>query len=122
MALSRNVTQVINYFLDNICPPILRDCYWLMYPIYWAAYKKDTAKLLRYKENFPFLDEKGYSEYYEIAARTPLSQRSTDLNKAGIKFVLSHIKSGDKVLEAGCGRGFMAREMQKITPPQLSLA
>jgi len=88
-----------------------------MYPIYLACLQKDTAKLLRYKENFPFLDEKGYAEYYEIAARTPLSKRPTDLNSAGIKFILRHIKSGNKVLEAGCGRGFMAREMQKITPP-----
>lgn len=32
MKISRNFTCIINWILDNLCPPILRDCYPLMYP------------------------------------------------------------------------------------------
>ena len=115
---SRNLTKAVNYVLDNLLPPILRDCYWLMYPIYRAAYGKQTAELLRYKDSFPFLDEEGYNYYYSLAAKTSISQRPTDLNRAGIKFILSNIEYGEKVLDVGCGRGFMAKEIGKITPPQ----
>ena len=54
MMTSRDSTSIINFILDNICPPILRDCYPLMFPIYYLAYGKQTARLLKYKDRTPF--------------------------------------------------------------------
>lgn len=59
MMTSRDFTSIINFILDNICPPILRDCYPLMFPIYYLAYGKQTARLLKYKDRYPFLSEAG---------------------------------------------------------------
>lgn len=107
MKISRDITSVINYILDNICPPILRDCYPLMYPIYWVAGGKYTAKLLKYKDKYPFLTEEEYNEYYECASKTRFTERPTDLNKSGLRFILSHADGA--CLDAGCGRGYVAK-------------
>lgn len=111
MMTSRDFTSIINFILDNICPPILRDCYPLMFPIYYLAYGKQTARLLKYKDRYPFLSEAEYAEYYACAATTRLSARPTDLNEAGLRFVLSHIPAGSVCLDAGSGRGFLAKNL-----------
>lgn len=109
MRASRNVTSMINFILDNLCPPLLRDCYPLMYPIYRLAYGEQTAQLLHYKDHYPFLTEQGYAEYYNVAAKTPLAARPTDLDRAGFRFILSHVEG--TCLDAGCGRGSLAKRL-----------
>ena len=115
MSISRDFTKIINYILDNFVPPILRDCYWLMYPIYRIVCGQDTAKLLQYKDKFPYLDKKGYNEYYELASKTLISQRPTDLSRTSIDFILNNIEAGESVIDIGCGRGYLAKEIAKIS-------
>ena len=117
MMTSRDFTSIINFILDNICPTILRDCYPLMFPIYYLAYGKQTARLLKYKDRYPFLSEAKYAEYYACAATTRLSARPTDLNEAGLRFVLSHIPAGSVCLDAGSGRGFLAKKSHQPETP-----
>lgn len=111
MKTSRDFTSIINYILDNLCPPILRECYPLMFPIYWLAYGKATAKLLKYKDHYPFLNDAEYAEYYACAATTKLATRPTDLNRASLQFILSNIPEGGVCLDAGCGRGYLAKRL-----------
>lgn len=110
MKVSRDITSIINFILDNLCPPILRDCYPLMFPVYWAAYGKPTAKLMKYKDHIPFLTEEEYAEYYACAAQARLAARPTDLNRAGLEFILSNIVGGT-CLDAGCGRGYLSKRL-----------
>lgn len=109
MKASRDFTAVVNWILDNLCPPVLRDCYPLMFPIYWIACGKYTAKLLKYKDRYPFLTEAEYAEYYDYAAKVRLAERPTDLNKAGLQFILSNAVGS--CLDAGCGRGYVAKQL-----------
>ena len=107
MKINRNFTIIINWILDNLCPPILRDCYPLMFPIYRIAYGKYTAKLLRYKDRYPFLTDAEYAEYCDCASKTRVSERPTDLNKAGLQFILQNALGS--CLDAGSGRGYVAK-------------
>lgn len=109
MKASRDFTAVINWILDNLCPPILRDCYPLMFPIYWIAGGKHTSELLRYKDLYPFLSETEYAKYYDYASKTRLAERPTDLNKVGLQFILSN--ASGSCLDAGCGRGYVAKRL-----------
>lgn len=109
MKISRDITSVVNWILDNLCPPVLRDCYPLMFPIYWIAGGKYTAKLLKYKDRYPFLTGADYAEYYDYAAKVRLAERPTDLNRAGIQFILSN--ASGSCLDAGCGRGYVAKRL-----------
>lgn len=111
MKISRNFTCIINWILDNLCPPILRDCRLLMYPIYWAAMGRYTTKLLEYKDKYPFFTDMEYGRYYEYAAKTRLAARPTDLNRASLKFILSHASGA--CLDAGSGRGYLAKRLAK---------
>ena len=80
-----------------------------MFPIYRLVYGKNTAKLMRYKDHFPFLSDSEYAQYYEYAAVTKVSSRPTDLNKEGIQFILENILKKGKCLDAGCGRGYLSK-------------
>lgn len=108
--ISRNVDSMVRYILDNFCPPILRDCYPLMYPIYWLGYGKGTGKFLKFKEHYPQLSDAEYAQYYADMAKADLSQRPTDLDRAGLQFVLSNCV-GDTCLDVGCGRGYLAKQI-----------
>ena len=109
MRASRDFTSVINFILDELCPPILRECWPLMYPIYRAAYGKDTARLMRYKDHYAYLSDEDYGGYYECAGRTGISQRPTDLDRPGVRFVLENARG--TCLDAGCGRGWLAKRL-----------
>lgn len=111
MKASRDITSIINFVLDELCPPILRDCYPLMFPIYRLACGKDTEKLLHFKDHYARLNAEELAAYYACAARTPLSSRPTDLNRAGIAFILQNVVHNGTVLDAGCGRGWLAAHL-----------
>ena len=112
MNASREFTSFINAFLDNVCPPFLRDWYPFAYLVYRMAYGKNTKKLLQFKERFPFLSEEEIGDYYALQKDVPL-KRPTDLNKKSVEFILSHVK-GKEILDAACGRGYLAREIAKV--------
>jgi len=114
MKVSRDITNIINFILDNLCPPILRDCYPLMFPIYWIAYGKPTAKLMKYKDYYPDLTDKEYTEYYAYAAKARIAARPTDLNRIGLEFILSNTVQKGNCLDAGCGRGYLAKKLVSI--------
>lgn len=113
MKISRDITSIINFILDEICPPILRDCYFLMYPIYWIAGRKNTAMFLKYKDHYPFITDEEYNAYYKAVAECTFMERPTDLNKKSIRYIMSLIPEGSACLEAGSGRGWLASEIAK---------
>lgn len=110
MGLSRDVTSVINWILDNLCPPILRDCYPFMFPIYRLACGKETKNIMEYRNRYPFLNEVEYAEYYAKVADSG-SSRPTDLNRSGIQFILHAVRTTDSCLDVGSGRGFLAKQL-----------
>lgn len=110
MKVSRDITRVINFILDELCPPILHDSWTLMSLIYRVGIGKETTKLLRnFKEKVLYMTEEEYAECYAISSQAP--QRPTDLDQAGVKFILSNVPRESTVLDVGCGRGFLAKKL-----------
>ena len=116
--LDRNITLIINYFLDNIIPPILRDCKYLMYPIMRFAYSHEAKLLLEFKERFPFMTDVELSEYYRRILNVPINTgRKTDLNKACFKWIIENTKyMTGSVLDVGCGRGYLLSKIIQSNP------
>lgn len=109
--LSRNITGKINWILENLIPPVLRECRWLMYIIIWFAYGKYTKYILDFKDKYPDLTQEEINQYYELIADAPINKkRQTDLNAACIQYILDNVK-GTKVLDAACGRGYMVEHL-----------
>lgn len=105
--LDRNITIGINWFLDNLIPPVLHDCSVFMKLIIWPAYGQKTKYLLDFKNEYPRLSDVEINSYYELIADVPINKkRITDLNKKCIQYITNNIE-GNSVLDAACGRGFM---------------
>ncbi|MDR2727860.1 MAG: class I SAM-dependent methyltransferase, partial [Chitinispirillales bacterium] len=114
----RKITLLVNYFLDNICPPILRDCKYFMYPIMRLAYGRETKLLLEFKEKFPFMSDSELSEYYRRIVDVPINtKRKTDVNKTCLDWIVKSANSIEgTVLDVGCGRGYILSKIMESNP------
>jgi len=114
----RKVTLLINYFLDNICPPILRDCKYFMYPIMRLAYGRKAKLLLEFKEKFPFMSDSELADYYRQIINVPINtRRKTDVNKTCLDWIVKSAGSIEStILDVGCGRGYILSEIIKSNP------
>lgn len=115
MKVSRDVTRVIHFILDEICPPILRDCWTPMSLLYRAAAGKEATKLLRdFKEKAPNMTEAEYGACYAITARA--AEWPTDLDKAGLEFILSHAGGGTYSMQAAaaafCQKSWLRQDVR----------
>jgi hypothetical protein len=116
--LDRNITLIVNYFLDNIIPPILRDCKFFMYPIMRLAYRRETKLLLEFKEKFPFMNNDELASYYQRIIKVPINtERKTDLNKTCLNWIVENVSNiTGTVLDAACGRGYLLGKIIESNP------
>ena len=116
--LDRNITLLAHFVLDNILPPILRDCKQIMYPIMRLAYGRETKLLLEFKEKFPFMKDAELAEYYNCIVNVPVNiRRETDLNKTCLNWIIKSINNAKgSVLDAACGRGYLLSKILESNP------
>ena len=77
--MNRNITNKINYILDNIVPPALRDSRFFTRLMFRAALGKKYKAYMRFKDEVPHLSEDEISAYYSELADT-FMDRDTDIN------------------------------------------
>tara|TARA_R110002096_G_scaffold435957_1_gene664548 strand:+ start:899 stop:1609 length:711 start_codon:yes stop_codon:yes gene_type:complete len=111
MKLSRDFTNKINWILDNLIPPSVRDSKLIMAPLFKMLFGKKAKLFLDFKENAWQFDADQMSNYYEELADVHI-QRETDLNTKSINYILNNLK-GENILDIACGRGYLAKLIQK---------
>ena len=109
MKLSRRFTTKINFFLDQFIPPVIRDSKLFSYLPFKFFFKNKIKVFLNFKDRAPFLSEQGFADIYKETGEYMI-QRKTDLNDKCVQKILESL-IGPEVLEAGCGRGFLAFRM-----------
>ena len=109
MKISRDVTIRLNWIMDNLVPPILRDARWLIAPLMRIVVGPKYKHYLNFKDSIPNLTENDIYALNEFLSDT-LIDRETHLNKKSMEFVLKNVV-GSRILDAGCGRGFLARKI-----------
>jgi ubiquinone/menaquinone biosynthesis C-methylase UbiE len=111
MAVSRETAIGINYILNNILPPIIRDSTFIMRPLFNLVFKDKASIFLNFRKNSYKMTEEEYVDAYRKTAVCNLLQ-DTDLNKGCIDQIQKDVV-GKQVLEAGCGRGFLTKILAK---------
>jgi ubiquinone/menaquinone biosynthesis C-methylase UbiE len=110
---SRELTSRINWVLDQLVPPLLRDSRFFMYPLFWLLFGGKARHFMEFKQKAPHLDDAGIRGYYEVLKDKHL-KRDTDLNRASLERILEDL-AGTSVLDVGCGNGFLARRIAEGT-------
>lgn len=110
MKVSRNFSVKVQYVLDELVPPRLRDSKWFMYlPMKFVL--KDAADDFMNFKNWVFeKSDKEFGALYNRTGHVQELQGETDLNDACLKEILKVVKN-KKVLEVGCGRGLLADKL-----------
>lgn len=88
MILERNITNKINWILDNLVPPILRDNRTFMSIWFGILLGKKAKHFLDFKEKAPFLSEDAFEEYYRYLSDKHI-KRDTVLNTECLEKILN---------------------------------
>jgi len=111
--LSRKVTNFIRFILDELLPPLLRDNYYFMYPLFWIWFKgKNVKRFMEFKSVFHSLSEEEFAAYYRDYEY--IANRYTDLSKKSIDNIVANL-GDDKtasIADVGCGTGFVVKQIQ----------
>ena len=112
MKLPRDVSLKINWFFDQLIPPILRDCRWFMYVPMRMAFRHKAHLFMNFKDGAHNLSIEQYEQLYAEADEVRFT-RETDLNRRSVELILAHVK-GPQLLEVGCGRGYLSRRLAAL--------
>lgn len=107
--VNRNCTNKLNYILDNVLPPCIRDSERIMSFLFSLVLGKKYTYYLKFKEESINLTGDKIDQYYNLLSDTFI-ERETDCNSKCEKYILNHIY-GDVILDAGGGNGYLARKI-----------
>ncbi len=112
MKVPRNFSISVQYFLDEWVPPRIRDSRLFMYPPMRFLMKDATKDFMTFKNWVFKKSDKDFSALYERTLHVQELQGETDLNDQCLQEILKVVKN-NKVLEVGCGRGYLAGKLAK---------
>jgi ubiquinone/menaquinone biosynthesis C-methylase UbiE len=115
--LSRRVTNIIRFFLDELLPPVIRDNYYFMYPFFYLAYGgKNIKQTMNFKRNVYSFSDQEYANFYS-GLNSISRNRLTDLNQKCIFEINNNIETSDhSLLDVGCSSGYLLTQINKNHP------
>lgn len=111
MKLSRNTALYFHTILDQWVPPFIRDCRFVMAIPMRMMFGRHAKNYMDFQQTAFQLSEEEFRQVYIDLEHTFIN-RETDLNKECIEKILTHT-TGPKVLEAGCGDGYLAKLLSR---------
>jgi SAM-dependent methyltransferase len=114
--MNRKLTNKIRYAMDEWIPPVIRNSYWFMYPVFFLLYGgRDVRRIMQFKTLVRSLPESEADKLYkevDVVSRN----RKTDLAESNVKYIINQVTNGDSVLDVGCGKGFLLNRIRQICP------
>ena len=114
--MKREHTRLIGRFLDEWLPPVLRERRWFYRLVLGAVVKGDVDAYLDFRQNAWRMSDKDLQKFYG-SIRSNID-RPTDCNDRSVARLLETLRARQpgSILEFGCGRGHVARQMLEATP------
>lgn len=106
MTISREANLVLNWILNELVPPFIRDRRWFGWIITRLLYKDKAPVYMGFHERIYTMSAAEFADVYREIQATALA-RPTDLNEVSIALIRAHI-IGKSVLDMGCGRGYLS--------------
>lgn len=123
MALSRELNLALNWVLNELLPPIIRDRRWFGWLITRLLYREKAPIYMGFHARVAEMSDAAFASVYRDIQATALA-RPTDLNAASIALIRQHL-AGESVLEVGCGRGHLCgllAQSHRVTGCDVALA
>lgn len=114
--MKRDITVIINYILDNLLPPFIRDSEFLNKIIFKKILGNKYEIFISFKKNIRNLTDNDLLEIYKFTRDSHLN-RKTDLNSRCVKKILKQIE-GKKIIDVGCGKGYLIELLKNQCSPQ----
>ena len=106
MKISREANIALNFVINELVPPFIRDSKLFIYFPFKILFKK-KAKIFRdFHENVYKMSDQEFQDVNRDI-QDVIIQRPTDINKKCIEEIKSSI-IGDTVCDVGCGRGYLS--------------
>ena len=112
MPLSRETSLRIRNLLDDGLPAFVRDSRLVMVPLLRFALGKQAREFLDFKQRAFDMTPEEFSDFYRRISGSEV-HGATDLNEACADAILEAVR-GRRVLEVGCGRGWLAERMAQV--------
>ncbi len=106
MRISREANLAINWVLNQVIPPALRDSKVLFAPLFKLMFGKKASLFLDFHDRVYTMSGEEFAKL-NADIQSVIIDRPTDLNKACIDKIVADVKQ-ETVLEAGCGRGYLS--------------
>lgn len=106
--MDRRLTNKIRYLLDEWLPPVLRDNYYLMYPLFYIWFGgRNIPLLMDFKSRFHQLSPEEMTALYD-GLKEQFRKREGDLTPSCLERMLQWTRPDIRtVLDVGCGRGHL---------------
>ena len=112
MPLSRETSLRIRNLLDDGLPAFVRDSRLVMVPLLRFALGKQAREFIDFKQRAFDMTPEEFSDFYRRISGSEV-HGATDLNEACADAILEAVR-GRRVLEVGCGRGWLAERMAQV--------
>lgn len=112
MPLSRETSLRIRNLLDDGLPAFVRDSRLVMVPLLRFALGKQSREFIDFKQRAFEMTPEEFSDFYRRISGSEV-HGATDLNEACANAILETVR-GRRVLEVGCGRGWLAERMARV--------
>ena len=112
MPLSRETSLRIRNLLDDGLPAFVRDSRLVMVPLLRFALGKQAREFVDFKQRAFDMTPEEFSDFYRRISGSEV-HGATDLNEACADAILEAVR-GRRVLEVGCGRGWLAERMAQV--------
>ena len=103
MKISREANIAINWILNQLVPPIMRDSKIIFYPLFRFMFGEKANLFWDFHKNVYKITDKEFAEL-NVNVQSVIIDRPTDLNQACIERIKQEVFG--EILEVGCGKGY----------------